>query len=110
MLGSRRVIDGAVAQHDVCRTEGQAVQDGRHHREEFIGVRSVCVEDHLATSELVSVELADICSLDRLGQQGPGLTDDFASAGFAEAVVGQSTASDDGVLDVGLCFVCAGHA
>lgn len=109
MLGSRWVIDGAVAQDDVRRPERQVVQDGCHDSEERVGVRSVGVEDHLSASVLVSVELADVGLLDRLGQQGLGLADDLPLAWLAEPVIGQSIVSDDGMLNVVFYFVCVGH-
>ena len=77
MLGSRWVIDGAVAQDDVRRPERQVVQDGCDDSEECVGVRSVGVEDHLAASVLVPVELADVGSLDRLGERGLKPADDL---------------------------------
>lgn len=104
MLGSRWVIDGAVAQDDVRRPERQVAQDGCHDSEECVGVRSEGVEDYLASSVLVSVELANAGMVDRVGQQGLGLVDDLPLAGLAEAVVGQSTASNDGMLNGGFCF------
>jgi hypothetical protein len=61
----------------VCRAERQVVQDGCHHSEKCIGVRSVGVEDHLTASVLISVELTDVALLDGLGQQGLGLADDL---------------------------------
>ncbi|MFJ9549189.1 hypothetical protein [Streptomyces erythrochromogenes] len=65
-LCSQRLIDRAVAQDDVGRAEREGLEDGRHHGEECIGVRSVGVEGNLAASVFVSVELADAGLLDRV--------------------------------------------
>ncbi|WP_460060669.1 hypothetical protein [Streptomyces sp. YKOK-I1] len=110
MLRSRWGVDGAVAQDDVRRPKRQVVQDRCHDSEERVGVRSVGIKDHLAASVLVSVELADGSLPDRLGQQGLSLADGLPLAWLAEAVIGQSVVSDDGMLNVGFCFVCVGHA
>ncbi|WP_405876767.1 hypothetical protein [Streptomyces sp. NBC_00005] len=89
----------------------EPVGSGCHNSEERVGMRSVGVEHDLTASELVAVELADVSLFDRLGQQQLGLADSLPLVLSAEAVVGQSIPSDDGLLGVGFgcCSVHVGH-